>query len=63
LNALDEHIKHDIKKPIDIFLPNHFDNHLVIRDYAKGLSMDFMTNYYTKVGYSTKSNSNDLLGG
>ena len=63
LNALDEHIKYNIKKPIDIFLPNYFDNHLIIRDYAKGLSMDFMTNYYTKVGYSTKATNNDLLGG
>lgn len=62
-NAIDEHIKYDIKTPVEINIPNSFSNSFSVRDYAKGLSIDFMTNYYTKVGYSTKSESNDLLGG
>lgn len=62
-NCLDEHVKHDVKKPIDITLPNYFNSNLTIRDYAKGISKEFMLNDYTKVGLSTKSEDNLQLGG
>ena len=62
-NSLDEHVKYDIKKPIDIILPNTFSSNLSIRDYAKGISKDFMLNDYTKVGLSTKNGDNTCLGG
>ena len=62
-NSLDEHSKHNITKPVDIWLPNYFTNNITIRDYALGINKEFMLNEYTKVGLSTKSSSNDALGG
>jgi hypothetical protein len=62
-NSLDEHSKHNITRPVDIWLPNYFTNNITIRDYANGISKEFMLNEYTKVGLSTKSTSNDVLGG
>lgn len=62
-NALDEHIKFNVKVPIQITLPSVFNSNITIRDFAKGISKEFMLNQYTKVGLSTKSNSNDSLGG
>lgn len=62
-NSLDEHSKYNIEKPVNIWLPNYFSDNLTIRDYAKGISKEFMLNEYTKVGLSTKSNSNRELGG
>jgi hypothetical protein len=62
-NSLDEHNKYNITKPIDIWLPNYFSDNLTIRDYARGISKQFMLNEYTKVGLSTKSHSNKDLGG
>ena len=62
-NSLDEHSKYDITKPVDVWLPNYFTNNITIRDYANGISKEFMLNDYTKVGLSTKSNDNTLTGG
>jgi hypothetical protein len=62
-NSLDEHSKHNITRSVDIWLPNYFTNNITIRDYANGISKEFMLDSYTKVGLSTKSNSNDALGG
>lgn len=62
-NSLDEHSKHSINKPVDIWLPNYFTNNITIRDYASGISKEFMLNEYTKVGLSTKSHTNEVLGG
>ena len=62
-NSLDEHGKYNIEKPVDVWLPNYFTNNITIRDYAKGLSKEFMLDSYTKVGLSTKSSTNDYLGG
>jgi len=62
-NALDEHNKFNVMKSVDITLPNYFNPNLIIRDWAKGMSKDFMLNDYTKVGLSTKSSDNEQLGG
>ena len=62
-NSLDEHSKHNIDKPVDIWLPNYFTNNITIRDYANGISKEFMLDSYTKVGLSTKSSDNSQLGG
>lgn len=62
-NCLDEHSKHNIARPIDIRLPNYFTNNITLRDYALGMSKEFMLNDYTKVGLSTKSSDNTLTGG
>lgn len=38
------------------------DNTIYFSDKGTGLSKDFMLNYYTRVGYSTKSNTNEFIG-
>jgi len=62
-NSLDEHNKFNVEKSVDITLPNYFNSNLIIRDWANGMSKDFMLNDYTKVGLSTKSSDNTSLGG
>lgn len=59
-NAVDEHRKYGIKKPVLVFLSF---NELVIRDYAKGLSDDDVMRVYFQYFESTKSSDNDGIGG
>lgn len=63
-NALDEHIKLNIARPIEIQMPSRFNNNeLSIRDFGLGMSLQFMSTDYTAVGHSTKSKDTALLGG
>lgn len=63
-NALDEHIKLNIARPIEIQTPSKFNNNeLSIRDFGLGMSLQFMSTDYTAVGHSTKSKDTALLGG
>lgn len=65
-NALDEHKKHNIKDAVVVGLssgnpdtkPTFF-----VRDYAKGLSEDNIRNVFGMYFRSTKSGSNDQIGG
>jgi len=65
-NALDEHKKHKIEQPVRFGLrvgsgeePSSF----FVRDYAKGLSEDDIRNVFGMYFRSTKSGSNDQIGG
>lgn len=61
-NAVDAHIasnKADV--PIHVTLPGE-DECLYIRDFGNGLSHEDILNIYTKIGKSTKSNSNEYNG-
>lgn len=63
-NAYDAHTdngKEDI--PFGFKLPTYDDPTVMIRDYGKGLSEDFMINQYTAVFHSTKREGNDSIGG
>jgi hypothetical protein len=49
-------------RPILVTLPTQLSPELKIRDYGKGLTHDEVKDVYTKVGKSTKRNSNVFVG-
>ena len=61
-NSLDIHVENNVTRPIEITLPNAFNNLLVIRDFGTGLSKEFMSTKYTQVGFSTKEEEEHSLG-
>jgi hypothetical protein len=61
-NAHDEHIRHGIKRPIEVTLPSAINNYYVVRDFAKGMSRADLTKIFTSFGTSTKRKSNDFNG-
>ena len=63
-NALDSHVaagKRDT--PFDVHLPNQLEPWFSVRDYGLGLTHDQVTNIYTTYFESTKTTSNELIGG
>lgn len=63
-NALDEHKKHSIKKPVEIGIRKENDvDVFFVRDFAKGLSEDSIRNVFGMYFRSTKSGTNDQIGG
>jgi len=67
-NALDEHIKYNIKKPVQVSIikdENNENNEYVwkVRDYAKGLDEHSIRNIFGMYFESTKSGNNDQIGG
>jgi hypothetical protein len=63
-NAIDEHNKFKIKEPVEtgIRVENN-ENIFYVRDYAKGLSEDGVRSIFGMYFRSTKSQSNDSIGG
>lgn len=51
------------KEPILIHLPNQLEPFFYIRDYGTGISEESLMKLYLTYGYSTKTDSNDLIGG
>lgn len=63
-NAIDEHNKHDIKQPVQIGLRNNGnDIEFFVRDFAKGLNESDIRNVFGMYFRSTKSKSNNSIGG
>ena len=64
-NAIDEHNKHDIKQSVQIGLRNNdgSDIEFFVRDFAKGLSESDIRNVFGMYFRSTKSKSNNSIGG
>lgn len=62
-NALDANIENNQDRPIEVVLPDKQVPYFSFRDFGKGLSPDDMKNVYTKLGVSTKRDSNLLTGG
>lgn len=63
-NALDEHAKHNIDKPVDFGIRNSGENkEFFVRDYANGLSEDDIRNIFGMYFRSTKSHDNSQVGG
>ena len=63
-NAVDAHVaagKKDV--PFEVHLPNGFEPWFSVRDFGVGLNHDQVTNIYTTYFESTKTNSNDFVGG
>ena len=61
-NARDSHLAVGQTRPIEITLPNNFDHYLVIEDFGLGLSIDDITDIYSRYGASTKRGTNDQTG-
>lgn len=59
-NAVDEHRKYNVQRPVEVFLNT---KELVIRDFAKGLDEDGVMHVYAQYFTSSKSHSNDAIGG
>jgi len=51
------------KKPFDVRLPTRIEPHFSIRDYGVGLSDSAIDDLYTVYGESSKTASNDEIGG
>ena len=61
-NARDSHLAVGQTRPIEITLPNNFDHFLVIEDFGLGLSIDDITEIYSRYGASTKRGTNEQTG-
>lgn len=61
-NARDSHLAVGQTRPIEITLPNNFDHYLVIEDFGLGLSIDDITDIYSRYGASTKRGTNEQTG-
>lgn len=59
-NAVDEHRKHNIARPVDIFI---LADEIVIRDYANGLDDNNLYNIFFQYFESTKDKDNNGIGG
>lgn len=59
-NAVDEHVKYNIEKPVQIGILN---SKFFVRDFAKGLDDNGIRNIFGKYFRSTKSNSDQPIGG
>lgn len=59
-NAIDEHRKYGITKPVEIFISY---KEVCIRDFAKGLSKEDVQKIFFQYFESTKSNSDEGIGG
>jgi hypothetical protein len=63
-NAWDEHVKYDITRPVDVKMVAHDNQHIwSVRDYAMGLDEHDIRNVFGMYFESTKSNTNDVIGG
>jgi hypothetical protein len=51
------------EQPIEIHLPNNWDQHYKIKDYGPGISPERMSNVFIMFGNSTKNDDNIQTGG
>ena len=61
-NARDSHLASHNADPIEIVLPSPINPTLSIRDYGVGLSLDELTNLFSRYGASTKRDSDTQTG-
>lgn len=62
-NAVDAHIKANVKVPVEVTLPTNSKPTLTVKDYGEGLDMHDILAIYGNFGISDKRNSNDFIGG
>lgn len=65
-NAIDEHKKYNIDRPVELGIRENSmgdENSFYVRDYARGLSEHGIRNIFGMYFRSTKSTSNDQIGG
>lgn len=61
-NARDSHIEAGQTRPVEISLPNALSRFFKVKDYGIGLSVEDVTEIYSKYGASTKRDSNAYNG-
>jgi len=61
-NALDSHAAAGVTRPIEVELPTPLRQTLVIRDFGTGMSLDTITNQFSKYGWSSKRETNEQVG-
>jgi len=62
-NARDEHTLLGLDRPIEVTLPNRFNSNLVVKDYGRGMSIDFVEQRYSQYGDSAKRDDPNQIGG
>lgn len=63
-NAFDSHVEAGRADcPFDVHLPNALEPYFAVRDYGVGLDDDQVVNIFTTYFESTKTDSNDVIGG
>jgi Histidine kinase-, DNA gyrase B-, and HSP90-like ATPase len=62
-NAYDAHIAAKVYTPIEVTLPSAISPYLVVKDLGQGMSRLFLTNNYSRLLSSTKSDDNKHVGG
>ncbi len=63
-NAIDSHSAAGIADtvPIRVYLPTTFDPTFSVRDYGVGMSHEYVMELYSKIGHSSKGDSNNETG-
>ena len=62
VNALDEHKKHNVQRPIRVTFPNSLQPTFKVRDFAAGLDKAGIFKYFVDYGSSDKRESNETVG-
>jgi hypothetical protein len=62
-NAFDSHVAAGHSKPIDVHLPTALEPYFYVKDYGTGLNDTEIFSVYTTYFESTKTGSNDYVGG
>lgn len=63
-NAFDSHVEAGRAHcPFEVHLPNSLDPYFAVRDFGVGLDNDQVVNIFTTYFESTKTDSNDVIGG
>ncbi len=61
-NARDSHLESGQTRPIEVFTPGPLFSFFKVKDYGVGLSVDDITNIYSKYGASTKRDTDAQTG-
>lgn len=62
-NAIDAHVMNGQTRPFEITMPCTLDPRFIIRDFGPGISPEDIVDIYTVYFMSTKTNTNDQIGG
>jgi hypothetical protein len=62
-NAVDEHLKHGVDRPVQVTVPNALCPNFKVRDFGRGLTSDQMEQVFSQYFESTKDGENNSIGG
>ena len=61
-NALDSHVAAGQTRPIEVTLPGTFNSYFIVQDFGVGMSVNDITEIYSKYGASTKRDTDSQVG-